>query len=40
MCQPWELGKKYDCNFIFTFAVIKSDTATLQWQKFLNMETI
>ena len=21
--QPWELGKKYDGNFIFTFAVVK-----------------
>ena len=21
--QPWELGKKYNGNFIFTFAVIK-----------------
>ena len=21
--QPWELGKKYDSNFIFTFAVVK-----------------
>ena len=22
-CQPWELEKKYDGNFIFTFAVVK-----------------
>ena len=21
--QPWELGKKYDGNFIFTFVVVK-----------------
>ena len=21
--QPWEIGKKYDGNFIFTFAVLK-----------------
>ena len=21
--QPWKLGKKYDGNFIFTFAVVK-----------------
>ena len=21
--QPWELGKKYDINIIFTFAVVK-----------------
>ena len=21
--QPWELGKKYDGNFIFTFAVVQ-----------------
>ena len=21
--QPWELGEKYDGNFIFTFAVVK-----------------
>ena len=21
--QPWKLGKKYDNNFIFTFAVVK-----------------
>ena len=21
--QPWELGKKYNGNFIFTFAVVK-----------------
>ena len=21
--QPWNLGKKYDSNFIFTFAVVK-----------------
>ena len=23
MLEPWELGKKYDGNFIFTFAVVK-----------------
>ena len=21
--QPWELGKKYGSNFIFTFAIVK-----------------
>ena len=34
------IRKKYDSNFIFTFAVVRSDTAALQRQNFLNMETI
>ena len=42
LLQPWELGKKYNSNFIFTFAIVNKaeDKAALQWQKFLNMETI
>ena len=31
------IRKKYDSNFIFTFA-IRSDTGALQQQIFLNME--
>ena len=34
------IRKKIRQQFYFTFAVIRSDTAALQWQNFLNMETI
>ena len=38
--QPWELGKKYEGNFIFTFAVVKVRYAGIKRRIFLNMETI
>ena len=38
--QPWELGKKCDSNFIFTFAVVKVRYGSITTAKMLNMETI
>ena len=32
--QPWELGKKYDSNFIFTFAIIKIRCGGITTAKF------
>ena len=32
--QPWELGKKYDGNFFFTFAVVKVRYAGITTENF------
>ena len=39
-CQPWELGKKYNGNFIFTFATVRVRCGSITSAKILNIETI
>ena len=33
--RPWELGKKYDNNFIFTFVVVKVRYCSITTAKIL-----
>ena len=38
--QPWELGKKYDSNFMFTFAIVKVRYGSITMEKIFKHETI